>query len=239
LQSDGWGIGYYTNSSVHLIKSEQPVYEERGKLASTIKNAESQIILVHIRKASNPRGLPRERLISVENSQPFVFGKYLFAHNGSVNIPDEVAEALGEWKANIKGFNDSEVYFWYLIKEMSKGKEFSEAMKNFEKTLWRLWEENQQNHPDMSQPYYWLNTLFTDGKKIYAYCKYDEAAHTALSLCFRDQPGFQMSYFADSSSLIITSEKTNLEDNWQPLKSGQLLIGEVDKGKIRIVLTKI
>jgi len=96
LQGDGWGIGFYKNEDPILIKSEKPIYMDYEDFSSAVQQARSRIIIAHIRRASNPRGLPREKIISKENSQPFMYGKYIFAHNGTITIPDEVAETLGE-----------------------------------------------------------------------------------------------------------------------------------------------
>lgn len=93
-QSDGWGIGFYVGHVPILFKSEKAIYEEEDKFREIVKSTKGRII-THVRKASNPRGLPREKLISPENSQPLSHLKYLIAHNGSINIPDEVIKRLG------------------------------------------------------------------------------------------------------------------------------------------------
>ncbi|MEM1674258.1 MAG: class II glutamine amidotransferase [Candidatus Bathyarchaeia archaeon] len=238
LQGDGWGIGFYINGSLRVIKSERPVYEEQERFRSLAEKIKSNIIIAHIRRASNPRGLPRERLISVENSQPFYYGKYVFAHNGVIMIPDEVAEFLGEWRARIRGLNDSEVYFWYIMKEVHEGRALPDALRNFERTLWDIWLNVRDKHLDKTRPYIGLNMVFSDGGRLYAYCKYDEELDGAVkSLCYRDQPGMQMVYSLSTERLVVSSEKTNVEEDWRPLESGQLLTGYVENGKI--MTTKI
>jgi len=239
LQGDGWGVGFYIKGIANLIKSDKPVYTEYEKFASSIRIANSPIILAHIRRASNPIHLPTEKIISIENSQPFKYENYIFVHNGIINIPDEVAEHLGEWKKKIGSLNDSEVYFWYLVKEITNGASFPEAIKSFHEILSQLWEKNSGKHPDKSRPFVGLNVIFSDGKNLYAYCKYDKEDETAKSLCSRDQPAFQMSYLIDSTSLIVASEGTNLKERWQHFKNGQLLTAEVAEDKIGMNLIEI
>ena len=70
LQGDGWGIGYYVNDAPVLVKSPKPVYTEFDRFVSVVKGVTSKLIVAHIRSASNPKGLPREKIISIENSQP-------------------------------------------------------------------------------------------------------------------------------------------------------------------------
>lgn len=240
LQSDGWGIGFYINCSPKVIKSEKPIYEEYERVQAVASNLKSPIIIAHIRRASNPRGLPREKIISIENSQPFNYENYVFAHNGVITIPDEMAELLGDWKKKIKSLNDSEIYFWHLVKELSEGRSVSQALKIFQKSFLKVWDENREKHPDKDRPYIGLNMILSDGKKLYAYCKYDETRDgRTKSLCYKNQPAMQMTYTADSEKLIVSSEKTNTDDDWKPLKSEQLLVGQIVDEKIKFHIEEI
>jgi len=239
LQSDGWGIGFYTDGVSHLIKSEKPVYEEYGRFASAVQQANSNVILAHVRRASNPRRLPREKIISIENSQPFGYGRYLFAHNGTITIPEEVAESLGEWRHMIRGANDSEVYFWHIVKEIARGASFPDALKMFKKTLSDLWLENREKHLDKDRPYIGLNALFSDGERLYAYCKYHKEDEPGESFCLKDQPAFQVSYLTSPERLVVASEKTNTAEDWKLLKSGQLLTAQIKRERVVVDLQEI
>ena len=239
LQGDGWGIGYCIDGTSVLVRSEKPVYEELEGFTSAVGQAGSQIILVHIRRASNPRRLPREKIISVQNSQPFRHRSFLFAHNGTITIPDEVAEGLGEWKERIEGLNDSEVYFWYTMKAMSNGLSFAQALRSFENHLSDLWRKNREKHPSAGRPCIGLNALLSDGERLYAYCRYSEEDESRRSLCVGDQPVFQMSYLISPTRLVVSSEKTNREDGWKPLRCGCLLTGLIKDEKVSLDLKKI
>ncbi len=239
LQGDGWGIGFYVNGAPRLVKSEKPIYAEYERFASAVSDTHSNIVLAHVRRASNPRGLPRERLLSVENSQPFCYGNYVFAHNGTITIPDEVAESLGEWKQHIRGLNDSELYFWHLIKNMAEGASFPQAVKNFQATLSELWQKNRTRHPDKTRPYVGLNFVLGDGERFYAYCRYDKEDESARSFCFEDQRCWQMAYLVSEKSLVVASEKTNLTDDWQLMQNGQALTAEIADGKVKVAQQSI
>jgi predicted glutamine amidotransferase len=235
LQKDGWGIGYYFNGVPKVIRSEKPVYMEQDKFTKAVKTASSRVVLAHIRQASNPRKLPIKKLISIENSQPFSYKNYIFVHNGLITIPDEMAESLGEWKRRLRGLNDSEVYFWHVVKEMENGASFLEAIRRFEKMLSVIWQRVGKRR-NFNHPYIGLNVLFGEGEKLYAYCRYNIEDETGLSLCLKDQNVFQMSYLLKSNSLVVASEKTSREDEWQALENKQLLVGEIAGGKIEIRL---
>jgi len=234
LQGDGWGIGYYRNGTPVIIKDYKPVYRDYRGFYSAVQKARSNIIIAHIRRASNPRGLKKEALISVENSQPFNYGRYIFAHNGTIMIPDELADTLGEWKTKIRGLNDSEVYFWWLMKKMSEGLGLAEAIREFRETMRNLWVKVRSAHPDKDQPYHVLNIIFSDGEALYAYCEYDEDAKPIRSLCFRDQLVYQMSYRLLDNELIVASEKTNREEDWRTIKNGEMLTGRVENGRVTV-----
>ncbi|MEM3815893.1 MAG: class II glutamine amidotransferase [Candidatus Bathyarchaeia archaeon] len=237
LQGDGWGLGFYIGESLKVARSEKPIFEEYLRFKSIVEGIKSNIIVAHIRRASNPRGLPREKLISIENTQPFSYKNYVFAHNGVISMPDEVAQLLGDWKLNIRGLNDSEVYFWYIVKELSEGKSIADALKNFQRDLLTVWMENREKYPERKRPYIGLNMVFSDGKNLYAYCKYDEYLDGGFrSLCYGDQPAMQMAYVASPEKLVVASEKTNVRENWQPLRSGQLLTGSIVDGKVEVVI---
>ena len=239
LQGDGWGMGFYVDGALNLVKSDRPVYEERGKFTSAARQADSEVILAHIRRASNPRNLPREKIISIKNSQPFRYQNYLFAHNGTIALPDEAAESLGEWKQRIEGLNDSEVYFWYIMKAMAEGSSLREALGEFERDLEQLWQDNRRKYPGKDRPYVGLNALLSDGEKLYAYCKCHEKDGSMRSLCLGDQPVFQMSYLISPTRLVVASEKTTRGDNWKPLKSGQLLTGMIRNREVSIDIIEI
>ena len=239
LQGDGWGIGFYMNGSPILVKSEKPIYIDYETLSSTVQQARSRIILAHIRRASNPRGLPRDKIISKENSQPFTYGRYIFAHNGTITIPDELADVLGNWRGKIRGLNDSEVYFWFIMKELAEGINLSEALKDLKVTLEALWKEVRKDHPDKSRPYVGLNIVISDGENLYAYCRYDEDDKLGRSICFKDQPAFEMSYLHCKEKLIVASEKTNREEDWRPLKNGELLTGRIVDDEITVEIEKV
>ncbi|MBS7606524.1 class II glutamine amidotransferase [Candidatus Bathyarchaeota archaeon] len=240
LQSDGWGLGFYESGMLRLVKSERPVYEEFEFFKSVVESLRSNIIVAHIRRASNPRGLPRSMLISVENSQPFGYGNYVFAHNGVIMLPDEMASLLGDWRNKIRGLNDSEVYFWHIIKGIFEGKSLKEALIEFQETLHKVWLENHRKYLDRDRPYIGLNMIFSDGNKLYAYCKYDEERDgRTKSLCYGDQPAMQMVYVTSANKLIVASEKTNAEETWLPIRSGQLLVGEVVGGRVKVSMEEV
>ncbi len=235
-QSDGWGIAYYKDSKPIIYKSEKSIYDEKDKFLNILNNFSSKIILTHIRKASNPKKLPIEKLITIENVQPFHYKNYVFIHNGTINIPDHVISSLGNFKKMIKSSNDSEAYFWYIIKKLEEENlNLIEALIDFEEFLWNEWKSI--NNKEFNNPYSALNSIFSDGKKIYAICKYNESE--GISLCFKDRPYFEMCYKACKDFLVISSERIDDSSEWKALKNNEFLIAQILNKEIFFQIDKI
>src|SRR5579859_4747039 len=153
LQKDGWGLGSIDGGRVHVVKSAGAIFKEAGRFKSVAGKIQSKIVIAHIRAASNPQGLPFRRLIARENSQPFTDGKIIFAHNGTVNIPLEVAKFLGPYQRRIRGVNDSEVYFWQFKKFYDAYGDIPKALQACIGELWVLWKACKVRYPKKKGPY--------------------------------------------------------------------------------------
>ncbi len=220
LQRDGWGVAWYERSW-NIEKSPRPVFEEREKI-ERIAGREYSLFIAHIRKASNPLNLPIEKLRSYENTQPFSYKNWVFAHNGQINHPDMVKESMGEWSSKIRGMNDSEVYFWLLMKYIGERGNVIEAMRSLVEHLHSLWESMPEEDRAKS-PYSSLNMVLSDGERLYAYNRYDGRGKD--SLCFRDRPYYQMQYLEIPEGIVIASERTS-NMGWKAIGDGNILVAE-------------
>lgn len=228
-QGDGWGIGFYSDEGLKVFKSEKPVYEEVDSFERFSKEAEGRIVIAHVRKASNPRGLRRSLLISPDNSQPFHHKNYLFVHNGTINMPDEVASGLGERASLIRGLNDSEVYFHLLLSLVdSNNGDVISAIKETEAKLWESFRGKRASEFDA--PFTSLNTILSDGEKLYAFVRY--MPNSRRSICYGDSPVFEMCYREDETGLVVASERVDSE-RWVRLGDGSVLVAWVEDGEVR------
>lgn len=228
-QSDGWGIGFYDDENTPMVfKSDRPVYDDKGEFIKAAKAAKGRIVIAHVRKASNPRKLAREKLISVENSQPFNYSKYIFAHNGTINIPDEVSRRLGPYSKLIRGVNDSEVYFYLLLKLIEEGGDVIAAFRKVEQTLVHIFMEEEVS--GFESPFTSLNAVLSDGNKLYAFTRY--LYDLGPSMCYGDAPIYEMCFRLNDGCLIVASEKTD-RGRWIPLKNNNLLVCWVEGKELR------
>lgn len=237
-QGDGWGLAWYADGSPRVVKSEKPVYKELDVFEKVVREVSTRILIAHVRKASNPRKLPKELLIGLRETQPFRHGNKVLAHNGVIRIPDEAMSLLGDYRSLVKGNNDSEVYFALLMKEWEKLGEVSEALKAVEEDLWKAL---RSSNADLSIPFSSLNAVFSDGERLYAYNRFSEEEDilSLRSVCYKDSPYYLMTYRIEEGELVVASEKLWRGSEWKPLENGALLTAWIERDEIRYRIEKI
>jgi len=233
-QGDGWGVGYYVDGELRVLKSPGAAYLEEDAFKKVARSVRSRIIVAHVRKASNPRGLPRELLISMENTQPFSHGSFVFAHNGVIYVPDEALERLEpEYRKLVKGLNDSEVYFALLLMALDNAGDVADALRMVEE---ELQEAVNVCGRGVKKPYSSLNAVFSDGERLYAYNRY--LSDDGESLCLKDQPYYQMVYARVGDGLVVASEKIG-QHGWTEMHNGELLEAYVVDGRVEWVVRRL
>jgi glutamine amidotransferase len=111
---DGWGIGYFEDDDIRLIKEPTPASDSPWVRFIAERNLESRCVIAHVRWAT--QGRPK-----LENTHPFereLGGRrHVFAHNG--NIVD-IAERLPFESPHYRpvGDTDSEHAFCVLLQRL-------------------------------------------------------------------------------------------------------------------------
>lgn len=231
-QKDGWGIGWFDSEGrIHLQKGIGGAFEAREKehFRLVAGSARSTNLIGHLRHASNPLNLPRERLLGLSNSQPFEDGRTLFAHNGAIPLPTETRPFLGPLDARVQGVNDSEVLYWLLVKHYGVSGNPLQAYQDARKDLVQVWERAKRPTPG---PYSGLNVLFSPmPDEMWAFCCYEGEYGT--NLCDDGQPYYQMSYQETPTALVIGSEPFDgHRERWTGLPNGHFLHGRIHHGKV-------
>jgi glutamine amidotransferase len=111
----GWGIGWWVAGSPHVRRGILPAHADET-FAAAGREVRSQVVVAHVREASVGPVLP-------ENTHPFMFGAWLFAHNGTVarfRDDPEVRSALEaeldpDLRREIRGDTDSERCFYLFL----------------------------------------------------------------------------------------------------------------------------
>jgi len=115
---DAYGFGYYSESAVLLSKRPTGAAAPLG-LPELAASVESEALLVHARRATVGKAKD-------ENTHPFRFRRWLFAHDGTVARWDEVkprlVAALPDFlRRNVMGDTDSEHAFMLFLALLREG----------------------------------------------------------------------------------------------------------------------
>ncbi len=200
-QKDGWGLAWFgTAGEAHVVKSGRSAPDEHARFTAAADAARSSVILGHIRAASKGIG------IDDAHAHPFSDEGWVFAHNGTLFIHQEVAAALGPRRTRLKTDSDSEVYFQQFMKFRAEGATPSAAFEACIAENWRLWDACKSRYPELEAPYSSLNAIASDGKAIHALCHAAHRGRAEHAVCHPDQPWSVMSFTTRDGRFVLASE---------------------------------
>lgn len=218
----GWGIGYYENGNPKIFKESNRI-EKSLKSNDIIKQKISNIFLSHVRKSSGTD-------IKYENTHPFGYERWIFAHNGTIDIKNQMKEQLlPKYAKLLKGETDSEIFFYLIIQSIEQNKDI---IKGIKETI-RFIKDNKENNTTS------LNFLLTNGEKIYALrMAFKRDINYTLYYLNRDSEVFkEMNYTSEETKLliyskslagekavIICSEQLTVDEDWISLPNETLMI---------------
>jgi predicted glutamine amidotransferase len=238
-QKDGWGIGWFEDGGrVRVEKGTGGAYEaaERDRYLQAARDAKGTLIFGHLRHASNPLHLVRERLIALENSQPFEAHTTIFAHNGSIPFPMETRPFLGVHEPKVRGVNDSEVLFWLLYRNTEETGDPLVAYIRTVEDLVRVWQGLKR--PPVP-PFSGLNMLFSRGpNELWAFCQW--TGDHGSGLIDTSRRYYEMTYQASPQRVIVGSEPFDGEPGaWKSLSSGSYLVARRNERHVELKVGKI
>ncbi len=222
LQSDGWGIAWWDRRlGLQRVVGTGGAYEpaESPKFRATAEKAQGPVIVGHLRRASNPMGRPAAELIGEPNSQPFVEGSYIFAHNGMILHPETTRRRLGRFRDRVRGVNDSEVLFWLLRAHLDSDDDIVSA---FGRTVADLWDDWRSEGSPTAGPYSGLNVLWTRGTdELWAFGL--ARGEHGSALADPDRPYYRLAFRAEPERIRVASEPTDGQPGWASLDHGHYL----------------
>lgn len=240
LQAEGWGIAWYPPEGrlPRVRKGAEAVYRpaERERFTEVASGLTCPLVIAHLRKASNPMALPREKLVAMENSQPFVSEGSVFAHNGWIALPRETQRRLGNRASLLRGVNDSEVFQQLFLTRLDRSEDPVRAYADAMRDLHEVWEE--EGRPG-NGPHGGLNILLSrNSEELWAFCHYTGEHGSCLSGLPR--PYYEMSYFALPGSVVVTSEPMDRHlEKWKPLRSAEYLRIRRSGGELEVFQAEI
>jgi glutamine amidotransferase len=108
----GWGLGFYQGGEVLLRR--RPIDDKAAvDVASIAKDVRADVLLGHVRAATVGN-------LRTENTHPFRYRQWLFAHTGTIEgfpeIRERVVESIPEFlRRNVRGDTDSELLFHVFL----------------------------------------------------------------------------------------------------------------------------
>lgn len=115
--ADGWGLGFYVDGRPHVRRRTRPAFADAtyGRITQSFRSTH---VIAHVRKGT-------VGTTSIRNNHPFRRGRWLFAHNGTVEafdgrrgtLLDRVSPRLRD---RIRGDTDSEVLFHLILTELQQ-----------------------------------------------------------------------------------------------------------------------
>jgi predicted glutamine amidotransferase len=207
---DGTGLAHYVGREPMLEKHPIAAHEDR-EFAAEARQVHSHLIVAHIRHAT--RGEPR-----LENTQPFVHGSLVFAHNGTIDGLEDLPASLGFFL----GDTDSERYFALLHHHIG---EAPDVLIGIQKAL--HWIEEHCTYTS-------LNFLLADGDSLYALrLPGTEGLFVRRLVAGEDLQGLS-SYGTRTEgrnlteAILFASERIDSASSWQELEPGTLAVADRD-----------
>ena len=233
---NGWGVAHYVGGSPHLIKSDRSAMNcDIFKQVSGVVS--SNTVLAHIRKSTIGD-------VSVLNTHPFQYGKWVFAHNGNINNfelkKDELFSMVSQNLAPfVLGSTDSELIFLIILSELEKMVPMdspstpyalleSACCNSINKIISCIGSLSNDTDPPESN---FLTFTMTDGSNMIAfhggknlhYSTYKSKCPDRDSCDFFGQSCEAPPETSKINHLLISSEPLSGENIWQELKKGTLI----------------
>jgi glutamine amidotransferase len=227
---DGWGVAYYVDGSPHVTKSAAGAMDDAlfRRVSGVVS---SETVVAHIRKATQGN-------LTVLNSHPFQYGRWVMAHNGDIPnfgaCRDVLDQAIApRLRRFILGETDSERVFFLFLTELSRFGELSgrfgleevvPALAATVKTVREL--ADDEGHRSL------LTLLVTNGQTMAAHHGGKELYMSTWKRRCADRdtcPSLSKSCESTTSSggsvnhLLIASEPLQGENVWEPLNEGDIV----------------
>lgn len=216
---DGWGLAFYPDTSVQVIKEEITATE--STLSNFLKDyskLKSNIFIAHVRITSRGE-------VSHKNSHPFYreLGgeEYVFAHNGTLNGYRDLA--LENYHP--VGNTDSEYAFCHILQCIKERGLSQWRLDDFDWLKEKLREINNYGN---------FNCIFSNGE--YLFCYYDQNGYNGLCFVKREAP-FSTVHLKDedfeidladekdpSQKGFIVATRRLTDERWESFNPGELIV---------------
>lgn len=228
---DGWGLAWFEGGRPRVDRGVDGAFADE-KFASLSTLISSETVIGHVRKASVGALTP-------ENTHPFTWGPWVFAHNGTIDRFDEVRSRLDAAIArsrlgSIRGETDSERLFALFLTRLETRADLFESEIPLAQVLRSLAEVLQITleacEGTGEQPS--LNLIVTNGRVMGAtrqgrslYVSTHKVRCPERDSCRHFRPCCEEPVPPDVpvNHFLVASERTGEVDRWQELPNASLV----------------
>jgi predicted glutamine amidotransferase len=218
---DGWGIGVYSETDGWSIQRGTLCAHEDDEFHEVAAGSRGELLVAHVRKRT-------VGAVSLENTHPFCHGRWVFAHNGTIQDIEWVRSQTPPARLeSIRGETDSELFFAFLMSRLDRqgaahegdGDAADHALLGALREL--------AGRPTLGA----CTFLLSDGQKLYAH-------RSGRSLFLLERvPGdavrveresvetgalLETAWSPARHAVLVASEKVT-DEPWQPVEDGILL----------------
>ncbi len=215
LHRDGWGMAWYEGSEPVIRKS--PLRADEPEFEKLARQPLGDLGLVHLRWATP--GLS----VTNENTHPFRYGPYVFAHNGAVHPQHRLGEILPpSWEAQVGGTTESERYLLLIMSRLQEnGGDVVAATADAASAIERRFAPNS------------LNAILLGPRYMYGISWHDRAKVPEAKLRergYENRPDeiacyFDLAYLAGPDAVVVASSGWS-QAGWTPLPNRHVLVVE-------------
>jgi len=223
---DGWGIAYYDDGDVTLIRDVAPASESPWTPFVADRQLRSHMVVSHIRKATTGA-------VCLKNTQPFTreLGgvRHVFAHNGFLNGVEALFDP-GNARCRPVGDTDSEIAFCILMNRMAEiwGGDAPPSADD-RATVFHAFAGRMR---DLGP----ANFLYADGEFLYAHANRRHQAdgeikppglHTLARTCPVEGGSLADDGFSIGSlnqRVVLFASIPLTDEDWRPLDEGEVVI---------------
>jgi glutamine amidotransferase len=175
VNGDGFGCAFYGNNPEEgscVIKFVTPAWSNKN-LINLGNYVYSNLILAHVRAATNGKDPFEQCAVSIENCHPFKYGRWTFMHNGGIPRFHKVKRAIlnalvDEVFQGLTGSTDSEhifALFLNCLPDRNAASTLEETTLALERTITKILDVCKQcGVPEPCS----LNFVVTDGVNLFA-----------------------------------------------------------------------
>jgi predicted glutamine amidotransferase len=203
IHCDGWGYAHINHDATKAENFREPIPAINSDSLMQQISQPTDGALLHFRWAS--KGLD----IKEVNTHPFIYQDITFIHNGSFAPFDVLAPDIDdEFKKEIKGDTDSELYFYYLLTEIKKHG-FLDGITSALRFIKANISHSSANMMIMNKDYF------------VTACRYNQ--DRIPELFKKDADYYELRYKQTLDSVLVASSGWN-QDGWTMLKNDSLLV---------------